>query len=358
MEQGFIDILKRLIDEQGKEALLNPAKCKAFLADYTRGEYKKESRLLLQAIEAGAAKAIDSAEDIALCKKKQIKVLHEEYFLVDEVASDVVDTLALVLRGDTSKTNDSAETAVKPQKTPQKQETASLQKKTAKPGLTKWKEYEVRTIAFDTEIEIIKNKGRSAKVEIPSYIEGLPVTAIGNRAFVGRGEILILEDFFEPPSLKSVTIPNTVTSIGEEAFSQNKLNSVIIPNSVTYIGDRAFSQNKLTSVIIPNSVTRIGDWAFSINKLNSVIISNSVTHVGDGAFSRNKLTSIIIPNSVTYIGKHAFHNNQLNSVSIPNSITYIGEDAFTGNQLTSVTVPAYANVEKGAFDEGVTITRK
>ena len=54
MEQGFIDILQKLIAEQGKEILLNASKCKALLADYTKNEYKKESRLLLQALDAGA----------------------------------------------------------------------------------------------------------------------------------------------------------------------------------------------------------------------------------------------------------------------------------------------------------------
>jgi len=47
MDSTFIDILKKLIAEQGKEALLNPGKSKALLADYARGEYKKESRFLL-----------------------------------------------------------------------------------------------------------------------------------------------------------------------------------------------------------------------------------------------------------------------------------------------------------------------
>ena len=100
MDKAFITILQNLITEQGKEALLNSSKCKAFLADYTRGEYEKESRLLLQALDAGAAKALNAADDIALCRKQQIRVLHEEYFMTEEAAADVLDTLALVLRGE------------------------------------------------------------------------------------------------------------------------------------------------------------------------------------------------------------------------------------------------------------------
>jgi len=100
MNSEFIDILKKLIAEKGKEVLLNNVKCKAFLADYTRGEYKKESRLLLQALDAGVQKAIDTAGELDTCKQRQIRVLHEEHFLTEEAAADVVDTLVLVLRGE------------------------------------------------------------------------------------------------------------------------------------------------------------------------------------------------------------------------------------------------------------------
>jgi len=100
MNAMFVDILKKLTAEQGKEALLNPAKCKALLADYTKGEYKKESRLLLQAIDAGVSKAIDTTGELELCKRQQIKVLHEEYGMDQEIAANVVDMLALVLRGE------------------------------------------------------------------------------------------------------------------------------------------------------------------------------------------------------------------------------------------------------------------
>ena len=98
MDQGFIDILKQLISEQGKEALLNTSKCKAFLADYAKGDYKKESRLLLQALDAGVQKEIDTTGELELCKRQQIKVLQEEHFLSAETAADIVDTLALVLK--------------------------------------------------------------------------------------------------------------------------------------------------------------------------------------------------------------------------------------------------------------------
>jgi len=97
MNPEFITILKKLVTEQGKEILFNSAKCKAFLADYTHGDFKKESRLLIQTIEVGVPKAIDVSDNLSQCKQHQIKVLREEFFIAEEVAEDVINTLVHIL---------------------------------------------------------------------------------------------------------------------------------------------------------------------------------------------------------------------------------------------------------------------
>ena len=175
-------------------------------------------------------------------------------------------------------------------------------------------------------------------------------------------------------SLTSITIPNSVTSIGDEAFHNcSSLTSIAIPNSVTEIGDGAFhsctslkafygkfasADNRclivdgvlnlfvpagLTEYTIPNSVTKIGDGAFrNCSSLTSIIIPNSVTSIGDDAFYNcSRLTSITIPNSVTSIGFSAFQNcRSLTSITIPNSVTEIGYSAFENcSSLTSITIP-------------------
>ena len=142
----------------------------------------------------------------------------------------------------------------------------------------------------------------SDKVVIPDkYNDGTngehPVTSIGSSAFVNCG------------SLTSVTIPNSVTSIGYAAFGGSGLTSVTIPDGVTSIGDYAFNRCKsLTSVTIGNSVTSIGYYAFDgCKSLTSVTIGNSVTSIDGGAFQGcSSLTSITIPNNVTSIGVEAF----------------------------------------------------
>ena len=87
----------------------------------------------------------------------------------------------------------------------------------------------------------------------------------------------------------------------------------------------------LTSVTIPNSVTSIGSSAFgNCSGLTSVTIPNSVTSIEYGAFwGCSGLTSVTIPNSVTSIGKYAFRGcSGLTSVTIPNSVESIGTEAF------------------------------
>ncbi len=153
------------------------------------------------------------------------------------------------------------------------------------------------------------------------------------------------EAFFYCESLTSLTIPNSVTSIGEWAFVDcDNLTSLTIPDSVTSVGNRAFKGcSSFTSLTIPDSVTSIGDHAFeNCENLTSLTIPNSVTSIGDSAFwGCSSLTSLTIPNSVISIGDSAFENcENLTSLTIPNSVISIGDSAFENcENLTSLTIP-------------------
>jgi hypothetical protein len=118
--------------------------------------------------------------------------------------------------------------------------------------------------------------------------------------------------FFECEGLTSVTIGSGVTSIRQEAFTYcTSLASVTIPDSVTSIGEGAFgSCTSLTSVTIPDSVTSIGNNVFhNCTGLTSLKIGSGVISIPDWAFAGcANLASVTIPASVTQIGHYAFYD--------------------------------------------------
>ncbi len=153
----------------------------------------------------------------------------------------------------------------------------------------------------------------------------------------------------------------TVSGIGSNAFKWNensgrpKLQKVTIPNSVTWIGDYAFDSNQLTQVTISDSVTTISDYAFANNKqLIKVTIPNSVKYLS--GFGGTKITNINIPDSVTTIGYQAFEFTNLTQVTIPNSVTLIKNEAFGDTNIKEVTLPEKCYYYEDSFPSDCKIT--
>lgn len=265
-----------------------------------------------------------------------------------------------------------------------------------------------RDFTFDATTGTIKKyNGNDAVVNIPSEINGTPVTTIGNAAF-------------RDSSVTSVTIPASVTEIGANAFAgctnltsvnyegdwsnltiqsgnpavedaakdaaneqlfdfefilnntavvvisyKGTAADVTIPSRykgkpVTVIDPVAFYNNSaVTSVTIPDSVTAIPDYAFGFcSQLTNISIPNSVTFIGFSAFnSCTSLKSITLPVSVTSIGSYAFDGcSKLSSISIPDSISSIPAMAFHSctdlatvsipNSVTSIGYQAFYNCSK------------
>ncbi len=187
-------------------------------------------------------------------------------------------------------------------------------------------------IVFDRATRTITGySGSPSEVIIPSTINGVRVTGIGNNAFDNCD------------SLASISIPDSVVGIGNYAFNCCRgLTSISIPNSVTRISDYAFFGCwNLLSISIPDSVTRIGDSAFyGCSSLTSIDLPESVINIGNYAFYGCSLNSIIIPDGVRSIGDSAFYNCiSLTSINIPDSITYIGDNAFGWCGITSISIP-------------------
>ena len=162
---------------------------------------------------------------------------------------------------------------------------------------------------------------------------------------------------FEEKNLKSVKIPNSVTSIGDYAFrSIRGLKSVTIPDTVTYIGFQAFyGDSQLQSITLPAGVKELGYGPFGwCTALKSIEVSpeNPSFEMKDNMLiekATRKLVyyldaakgTLVIPDDIHEIAENAFENNKgLTEIIIPNSVTKIAGSAFNGCQnLAKITLP-------------------
>ena len=220
------------------------------------------------------------------------------------------------------------------------------------------------------------------EVYIPRTINGLTVTAIGEKAFAENMTITFISvsdtvttigrrAFYKCSELTEVTIPESVTEIGVQIFyGCNKLHTVyynsqyrssenvflnidsintIVFGGETIPNDIASNIGTVKEIIISENVKSIGDYAFyGCSGLTSITISNSVESIGNYAFSGcSELTSITIPNSVKSIGNYAFSGcSGLTSITIPNSVKSIGDYVFSGcSKVTNI-----------AFEENIKLT--
>ena len=178
--------------------------------------------------------------------------------------------------------------------------------------------FDFKFILNNTAVIVIRYKGTAADVTIPSRYKGKPVTMIDHLAF-------------HDSAVTSVTIPDSVTAIPDDAFSHcSQLTNISIPNSVTFIGFSAFNScTSLKSITLPSSLSTIQSYAF---------------------YNCGNLKTIRIPVSVTFIESYAFDG-------CPNSmtVTYSGSkkqwDSITGTDEL-LNNPLVCNKLEATFDPG------
>jgi hypothetical protein len=172
------------------------------------------------------------------------------------------------------------------------------------------------------------------------------VTKIGDNAFEGS-------------SIENVTIPGSVTTIGDEAFyGCESLTSLMLEDGVKTIGWGAFTGCCLESVTIPGSVMTIGEYAFAgCERLTSLILEEGVKKICWYAFAWcPSLESVTIPESVTWIGNGTFQDcENLSSITCTSEVLSLGWDVFSGVTATAYVPIASADLYEG-FDWGGDIT--
>ena len=176
-------------------------------------------------------------------------------------------------------------------------------------------------------VTITKVSSAETDLTVPGEINGYTVVAVGSRAFAN-----------DDCTFKSVTLPDSIESIGEMAFEgREQLASVSLPKNLKDLGKECFSEcTSLKSVNLPDSLQSINELTFGkCSSLSSIVIPYGVKEIGRAAFNGcTSLTSVSIPDTVSKIGSTAFYDcSSLTSISIPDSVTEIGGAAF-GNDIS------------------------
>ena len=228
--------------------------------------------------------------------------------------------------------------------------------------------YNILTNTSSSRTVEVTNSGSNSSTDYPNSSYSVPstvtyngytytVTAIGDYAFANyESGVYGHSDF------TSITLPSTITKIGEGAFQRTGISTITLPSNLTTIGEYAFYHiYNLTSITIPNSVTSIGKGAFSqCWYLQTVNLGSGLTSIPDYCFSGcdMSLTSITIPNQVQTIGDYAFyHCKNLKTAILGFSLTSIGDHAFqlsTDQTHCSIDVYCYAydppTIQLNTFD--------
>lgn len=161
---------------------------------------------------------------------------------------------------------------------------------------------------------------------------------------------------FQDAKLTEVVIPSSVTSIGKWAFGCDNdnptLQSVIIEANITEIPECCFYlQTKLTSLSLPEGITAIGDDAFCGCKISSLTLPSSLKTIGARAFSNNGITQLTIPNKVESIGNAAFAHNSIDNIDLPATLVSLHATAFKWESMNEVICRALSVPQTPQTDE-------
>lgn len=198
----------------------------------------------------------------------------------------------------------------------------------------------------DGGLIITSYKGTRGEIVVPEKIGKSVVAEIGEYAFSPAASRISMEQKdFRRKEITRVTLPKTITKIGNEAFSScEALEEINFPEGLEEIGEAAFAScRKLTEISLPDSVKTIAKAFAGCLALRSVRLSEGLPEIGDHAFSNCRaLAEIKLPAGIQSVGVWAFARCvELVEIVIPDGVTEIRKQAFMEcAKLERVVIPA------------------
>ena len=229
----------------------------------------------------------------------------------------------------------------------------------------------ITSFTFGDQVETIpsylcKNMSLLDTVVLPPSVKSLGQCAFANCTNLKSINLPVTQktlpvSFFEGcTALESIELPATLTKISTYAFyGCNKLANVNLHEGLTTIEQSAFYNCKLTSVTIPSTMTSIGNGAFKANPLTTVVWLPANCSIGTGESSpfyssSSKITSFTFGDQVQTVPSYiCYKMNQLDTIVLPPSVSSLGQYAFYGcTSLKSINLPVTQKTLPTSFLEG------
>ncbi|WP_308617614.1 leucine-rich repeat protein [uncultured Eubacterium sp.] len=177
------------------------------------------------------------------------------------------------------------------------------------------------TVNFNSHVSgrIYKN------IKTVEFEEGSQLQTVGKNAF-----------YFCPA--QEYALPDTVTSIGEEAFMYSGILSFAVPSKVKGIEKNLFYHSSLESITFNQTETDIGDYAFAYSNIKEASVPQSVTSIGKDTFENTPISNVTLPNNLKIVSESMFSNcpNIKNIDFLPSTVTYIDDSAFSSTGITAL----------------------
>ena len=197
-------------------------------------------------------------------------------------------------------------------------------------------EYSISKNDKDEDVATItKYYGSVSAIIVPETIDGYLVVAIGRSAFEGN------------KYLRTMLIPDCITSIDDRAFAKTNLQSLVLPEKLEHLGSEILAGNTdVMEITIPKTVKEtkwnyLTEGPFGNSNIKNAIIENGMTTVCDYMFMGNTtLESVSLPETITKIGDHAFEKTSLTEIKLPETVIKIGDKAFAKSKLKEIKLPS------------------